>query len=119
VPDGYDSSVHPILKLHYFTPQTVYTKYPTCAIGQAERVQGEALDTVGFGTSTGIILYPHATANRVTNASETLDGSAWTAGALGILVFYREGTAEGDDLDAVLNFLGGDLLIGVTKEMGG
>ena len=120
VPSGYESTVDPTFSFQWFTPQTNYANTPTVKIYQAgcQESDHQNLNALGVGTLGATpIIRPYETANTVLDGSATLEGTLWHAGALATIVFYRNGTS-GDDLDAVLNFLGGDLLIGVTKEMG-
>lgn len=122
VPSGYDSTVDPIFKFHWFTPKTVVTNVPLVKIGQVGCQQSDDVDltTLGVGTLTTVTgMTPHATvASVVRDQSVTLDGTAWAAGDFANIVFYRNGAHASDILAEVLNFLGGDLLIGVTKSMG-
>ncbi len=116
MPDGYDSAVDPIFTFNWFTSDTLGDD-PDCNIGQEHRADGSALGTMGVGTQTRITgMVSTDTGNECIEDSVTLPGANWTAGHFSTIVFYRH--VDHDNMDAELNFLGGDLLIGVTKEMG-
>lgn len=120
VPDGYAPAVNPIFSFHWFTASDG-DETALCKIGQMGCQESDAvrLDGRGVGTLTtvsGMTDAGSGAANIVIDEAQTLNGSVWAAGDFATIVFLHEGT--GDSFPSPLKFLGGDLLIGVTKEMG-
>lgn len=117
MPAGYDNSVDPIFSFHWFTTDT-NEHAPLCKLGQAYAPVGTILSIIGMGAVTTITgMLSTDTAGETIEDTMTLTGTDWVRGEFSAITFYRNGSGA-DAMEAVLNFLGGDLLIGVTKEMG-
>ncbi len=117
MPAGYDNTVQPLFSFDWFTTDT-NEHVPLCKLGQAYRAHGSPLASMGVGALTTIIgMVSTDTSTEIISNAMPIVGTNWSAGRFCTIVFYRNGSGA-DAMEAVLNFLGGDLLIAVTKEMG-